>query len=201
MNMCSLNVKRAKSQKERDLKELILRSALEEFCQKGYLRGNMRSIAKRAQIAVGTIYKYFPNKKELYKQVFLMKAQNVLEEMKRAFNLTQLSAEDRLKNVLLAKFKKLLEYRDFVKLHIQEFWESSIIGINFKEFKDIYNQQIEIIAKLLVEINGKSIEENIITANIISRIFAFFLIEMIVENKEYSFDYIWMRLKKPVIEG
>lgn len=150
---------------------------------------------------MGTIYKYFPNKKELYKQVFLMKAQNVLEEMKRAFNLTQLSAEDRLKNVLLAKFKKLLEYRDFVKLHIQEFWESSIIGINFKEFKDIYNQQIEIIAKLLVEINGKSIEENIITANIISRIFAFFLIEMIVENKEYSFDYIWMRLKKPVIEG
>jgi AcrR family transcriptional regulator len=184
----------------KSMREIILDAALEEFCKKGYLRGNMRNIAKRAKIAVGTIYKYFPSKRELYKQVFLKKAETVLEEMLKVYEEEITDPKEKLRKLLEVKFLKLLEYRDFIRLHIREFWESSIVGVAFKEFVEIYERQINLIADLLSKINKKSLDENIVNANLISRVLAFFLLEIIMKNKNYSFSDIWERLKKPLIE-
>ena len=45
----------------------MLSSALELFAEKGYHNISMHSIAKKAEFAIGTLYKFFRNKEDLYK--------------------------------------------------------------------------------------------------------------------------------------
>ncbi|RKY17435.1 MAG: TetR/AcrR family transcriptional regulator [Planctomycetota bacterium] len=52
----------------------ILAAALELFSEKGYHNVSMREIAEKAEFAVGTLYKFFRNKEDLYKALMLEKA-------------------------------------------------------------------------------------------------------------------------------
>lgn len=52
----------------------ILQAALELFSQKGYHNVSMQEIAVRAEFAVGTLYKFFKNKDELYKEILMQTA-------------------------------------------------------------------------------------------------------------------------------
>ena len=45
----------------------ILETALSLFSEKGYHNVSMQQIAKQAEFGVGTIYKFFANKQDLYK--------------------------------------------------------------------------------------------------------------------------------------
>lgn len=56
-----------------DYHETILAAALEEFTEHGYQKAQIRDIATRAEVAVGTIYNLFGNKEALY--VALIRAQ------------------------------------------------------------------------------------------------------------------------------
>ena len=50
-------------------KAQILAAALEVFAQKGYAAATIPEIARKAELAPGTIYLYFPNKRELFIKV------------------------------------------------------------------------------------------------------------------------------------
>ncbi len=52
----------------------MLAAALELFSEKGYHHVSMKAIAKRAEFALGTIYRFFSNKEDLYKAAMLEKA-------------------------------------------------------------------------------------------------------------------------------
>lgn len=47
----------------------IYNSALNEFWSNGYEKATMRSIAKNANITLGNIYRYFPNKASLFEEI------------------------------------------------------------------------------------------------------------------------------------
>ena len=49
-----------------DVRENILQAALKEFHAKGYQDASMRSIAYRAGMTVGNLYRYFQNKDDLF---------------------------------------------------------------------------------------------------------------------------------------
>ena len=49
-----------------DKQEKIIRSAVSEFLKLGFDKGNISHIAKNAGVAVGSMYQYFENKKELF---------------------------------------------------------------------------------------------------------------------------------------
>ena len=46
--------------------EKVLRSAIKEFLNNGFEKANIAVIAKNAEVAKGSIYQYFENKKELF---------------------------------------------------------------------------------------------------------------------------------------
>lgn len=52
-----------------EIKEKILKAALEEFYDKGYQSAAMRCIAKKAGIPTGLIYSYYKNKEALFDAV------------------------------------------------------------------------------------------------------------------------------------
>lgn len=47
----------------------ILDTALKLFCQKGYYNVSTNEIAKEANISIGNLYFYFPNKEEIFIQI------------------------------------------------------------------------------------------------------------------------------------
>jgi AcrR family transcriptional regulator len=47
----------------------IIDAALEEFGDRGLASSRLEDIAKRAGLSKGTIYLYFPNKEELFREV------------------------------------------------------------------------------------------------------------------------------------
>lgn len=58
-------------------KELILSAALEIFAEKGYHDTTVDDIAKRAGIAKGSIYRYFPSKEALFNELIESRIQNL----------------------------------------------------------------------------------------------------------------------------
>ena len=50
-------------------KKLIKETALMLFSEKGYLNVSTNEIAKAANVSIGSLYSYFPNKKEIYDEL------------------------------------------------------------------------------------------------------------------------------------
>ncbi len=53
----------------------MLAVALDLFAEKGFHNVSMHEIAKRAEFAIGTLYKFFKNKEDLYKSLMMEKAE------------------------------------------------------------------------------------------------------------------------------
>ena len=52
-----------------EIREKILKAALEEFYCRGYKSSAMRNIAEKAKIPTGLIYSYYKNKEALFDAV------------------------------------------------------------------------------------------------------------------------------------
>lgn len=61
-------------------KQAILDGALEEFARDGYSRANMGRIAQRSAVSTRTLYKYFPSKMDLFREVLGMSASRVADD-------------------------------------------------------------------------------------------------------------------------
>jgi len=55
-----------KQEEKKQRRKTIMHAALLSFAEKGYVKTNMDEIAKKAQLSVGALYNFFPNKDELY---------------------------------------------------------------------------------------------------------------------------------------
>jgi TetR/AcrR family transcriptional regulator len=67
-------------------REELLTAALELFSEKGYHNVSMHEIAQRAEFAVGTVYKFFKNKEDLYKALITAKVEEYHGVLKEALN-------------------------------------------------------------------------------------------------------------------
>ena len=66
--------KKKLSRKEREFlrhRQEILETALDLFSEKGFHNVSMNEIAQKSEFAVGTVYKFFEKKEELYKALVL----------------------------------------------------------------------------------------------------------------------------------
>jgi AcrR family transcriptional regulator len=64
----------------------ILKAALEVFGECGLANARLQDIAKRAGVSKGTIYLYFPNKEELFREMIRNTAVAAIESGERAVN-------------------------------------------------------------------------------------------------------------------
>lgn len=67
-------------------REDLLAAALELFSESGYHNVSMREIAQRAEFAVGTVYKFFRNKEDLYKALIMATAAEYHRVLKAALD-------------------------------------------------------------------------------------------------------------------
>jgi AcrR family transcriptional regulator len=100
-------------------KEEILRTATELFAEYGFSDAITQSIADRLQVGKGTIYRYFPSKREL----FLAAADRVMRKMHEQILASIAGVEDGLEQVargITAFLSFFAAHPEYVELLIQE---------------------------------------------------------------------------------
>lgn len=108
-----------KRKKQRDARSRILQSALDEFSDKGYHASTIDSIAERAGIAKGTVYRYFNTKEGLFNA---LKEDTISEFVEHARH--DLSQEEDVLKIIESVIKNYLSFFEknsaFFKVIIQE---------------------------------------------------------------------------------
>ena len=76
---------RREQEKQRQRNEMFA-AALELFSSKGFHNVSMHEIARKADFAIGTVYKFFKNKEDLYKSLLMAKAEEFHETLKEVLD-------------------------------------------------------------------------------------------------------------------
>lgn len=97
----------------------MLNAALELFSEKGYRNVSMHEIAEKAEFAIGTLYKFFKNKEELYQALLLDKFNKFREALTRAIEQSDDEVE-RLRSYVRTKGEVFRANLPMIRLYFAE---------------------------------------------------------------------------------
>jgi TetR/AcrR family transcriptional regulator len=97
----------------------MLTAGLDLFSQKGYHNVSMHEIAAQAEFAIGTLYKFFQNKEELYKALILELCGEFEDSIMRAIEQPQDEVE-KLRSYVRAKTEVFRRNLPFIRLYLAE---------------------------------------------------------------------------------
>src|SRR5215208_931497 len=79
-----------------ETRERITTAACELIAEGGYVAAQVAAVADRAGVAVGTVYRHFPSKSDLFAEVFREASQHEVDAMREAIEATQGPAANRM---------------------------------------------------------------------------------------------------------
>ncbi len=97
----------------------MLATGLDLFSRKGYHNVSMQEIAEKAEFAIGTIYKFFQSKEELYKALVLELCDEFEDSIMRAIEQPQDEVE-KLRSYVRAKTEVVRRNLPFIRLYLAE---------------------------------------------------------------------------------
>jgi AcrR family transcriptional regulator len=109
---------RREREKLRQRREMLT-AALDLFSQKGYHNVSMHEIAEKAEFAIGTLYKFFQNKEDLYKALVLELCDKFEDSVTRAIEQSQDEVE-KLRSYVRAKTEVFRRNLTFIRLYLAE---------------------------------------------------------------------------------
>lgn len=116
--MQTVKLSRREREKQRQRQEM-LEVALGLFSQKGYHQVSMHEIAEKSEFAIGTLYKFFQNKEELYKALVLElcdRFENAIDQAVQAED----DVVEKLRTYIRTKCERLRHNLPFVRLFLAE---------------------------------------------------------------------------------
>jgi AcrR family transcriptional regulator len=109
---------RREREKQRQRQE-ILATALTLFSEKGYHNVSMHEIAAKAEFAIGTLYKFFQNKEDLYKTLVLEQCDLFDHALNRVLDVPR-NEVDKLRDYVQVKAAMFREHTPFIRLFMAE---------------------------------------------------------------------------------
>lgn len=168
----------------------ILTAATNEFAAGGFENANINVIAKKAGVSVGSLYKYFENKQDL----FLTVIHHSIAKMEDLLNVLAVSDED-----ILVKVEKIIrEIQSFSKDHaVLIKLYNAMTAENNPRFASQFAYEMESITARIYRI---AIEESKKTGDVRSDLdpaFAAFMIDNLFMSLQFSYscDYYKERFK------
>ena len=116
--MQSGKLSRREREKLRQRQEM-LDAALALFSEKGYHNVSMHEIAEKAEFAIGTLYKFFKNKEDLYKTLILDQSKIFHETLMKAIEEPDDEIE-KLRNYVKARSRLFVENVSIIRLYFAE---------------------------------------------------------------------------------
>jgi AcrR family transcriptional regulator len=96
-------------------KDQILQSAQVLFAQFGLKKVTIDDITKAAGVSKATTYKYYKNKTEIYNEVVLMEAEQLLDAIREAVD-AEPSLDGKFKAYLLIRMEKIQDLSNFYRV-------------------------------------------------------------------------------------
>ena len=109
---------RREREKHRQRREMLA-AALELFSEKGYHNVSMHEIGKKAEFAVGTLYKFFKNKEDIYKSLIVEQAERFNNALTKAIEEGDDEIE-KLRNYVKAKSAVFIDNVSAIRLYFAE---------------------------------------------------------------------------------
>jgi len=109
---------RREREKLRQRREMLA-AALDLFSQKGYHNVSMCEIAEKAEFAIGTLYKFFQNKEDLYRALVLEQCDRFEDAISHAIEQPDDEVE-KLRNYVRAKTERFRSNLPFIRLYLAE---------------------------------------------------------------------------------
>jgi AcrR family transcriptional regulator len=168
----------------------ILDAATDEFATYGFENTSIQQIAKRAEISVGSVYKYFENKEELFAMV-VKENLSLLEAL-----LLHHSSSD--EDIMIKAESVLKELLKFSKKHPQliKLYCAITTGSNVEFSRMLAERIASISAKIYTDVIKKAQQTGDVRSDVDPRVFAF-LLDNIFTMLQFSIscDYYKERLK------
>jgi AcrR family transcriptional regulator len=127
----------------------MLDAALELFSEKGYHNVSMHEIARKSEFAIGTLYKFFKNKEDLYKALALEVADKLHDALMKAIKEPD-DEISKLRNYVRAKGQIFRDNVSVIRLYFAETRGASfniMAGLD-REIRERYTRFLEILASI-----------------------------------------------------
>jgi len=140
------------SRKEREFlkhRQEILEAALELFSAKGFHNVSIQEIAQKAEFAIGTLYKFFENKEDLYKALVLEQSDKFHNGLVQAIKESDDEIE-KLRNYVKAKGEIFKDNISMIRLYFAETRGSSfniMAGLDL-DIRERYGHFLETLASV-----------------------------------------------------
>jgi AcrR family transcriptional regulator len=150
------------SRKERDRllrEEDFLLAARKLFAEKGYHTTSMEEIARQAEYATGTLYRYFKDKEDLYTSLLEREAQVLLDQAEELIAHCP-DSFTRLKTVIQVQVEFYEQHHDFFRLFVAsgQLIDPTLGGRLTKRIEDLHQRGNAIIEAII----SKAIEDKTI---------------------------------------
>lgn len=174
----------------REKRETILSAATHEFAERGFDSANINVIAQKAGISVGSIYKYFGSKEDL----FLTVVHTGVETLKGILDGIVAEETDflgRIRQIIRAAQSFSKSNAELTKLY-NEMATESHSELVWKIVSDMEGVSAQLYAGMITE----AAEKGLLREGINPRLFAFFLDNLfILLQFSYSCEYYRERMK------
>jgi TetR/AcrR family transcriptional regulator len=127
----------------------MLAAALELFSKKGYHNVSMHEIAKKSEFAIGTLYKFFKNKEDLYKALVLERSDKFHEAITMAIQ-EPVDEIEKLREYVKIKGQVFRDNVSLVRLYFAETRGASFnitAGLD-REIRERYGHFLETLASI-----------------------------------------------------
>lgn len=127
----------------------ILHAARTVFARHGFQAATVDEIAETAGVAKGTVYLYFPSKRDLFLATFRAGVLDLHEEVMRR-TAEAPSTREKVRAFIHARIAYCGRNRDFFRIYYIEFASLQVRGAKDRpEFQDLYDKQANLLEEIL----------------------------------------------------
>ncbi|MGE0474676.1 MAG: TetR/AcrR family transcriptional regulator [Nitrospirales bacterium] len=133
-------------------REEILSAAEGLFSKNGFFKTSMAEIAEAAQFAMGTLYKFFKSKEDIYISLVESKVEDMLQQLEEAVRNPQ-PVNGKIREVIRVKLAFADQNRDFFRIYVSEWsgFEWTVKSAFGDRVWKWYMAQIDLVANLIKE--------------------------------------------------
>ena len=158
----------------------ILAAAIGEFANKGFDNANINVIASKAGVSVGSLYKYFNTKQDLFLTA-VHHGISILEETLGPLSQADMDVRDKLELIIRTVQTTSRQLEDLIKLY------NEMTSENNAELVRLISQDMETVsAAVYTQVIAQAQQEGLISRDVDPRMFAF-LLDNLFTNLQFSY--------------
>jgi AcrR family transcriptional regulator len=177
-----------------NVKNAIINETVKIIKEEGYKKFNIRHIASRCNIAMGTVYNYYSSKEDIINEILHIKATEILESISKKIKekTTQYDKAACVFNILQEFFLTVEE--EFLRDFASAIWSNTLKNNNFKEMRENIKKYSEESQKSLMNIIKEELSiENVFEAEVVTKLFL-----MYAQKEDFEFKKLWDFINKNI---